>query len=163
MIVIRQALDPNSIESIRALFTEYQESLGVDLSFQNFENELLTLPGDYAPPGGTLLIAEDNRAAAGCAALRPLFGGNCEMKRLYVRPQYRSSGVGRQLAERLIEEALGLNYERIYLDTLPMMTGAQKLYERLGFQDVQAYRPNPIAGSRFMCLTLNTNAPRRNS
>jgi putative acetyltransferase len=155
MIVIKAASDPHSMETVRELFREYQEALGVDLSFQHFDAELQSLPGDYAPPSGTLLIAEVAGETAGCVALRSLPGTHdCEMKRLYVRPSSRASGLGRRLAEQVITQARQLGYQRIYLDTLPSMMSAQHLYERLGFKDVPAYRPNPIAGSRFLCLVL---------
>lgn len=154
MIEIRNALDPTDIEAARQLFLEYQEALGIDLGFQDFASELETLPGAYLPPRGRLLLARDAMQVAGCVALRPLKSDICEMKRLYVRPEHRASGVGRQLVERVIEEARLIGYERILLDTLPTMLGAQQLYERLGFRDVRPYRHNPIEGTRFLGLHL---------
>ena len=154
MIEIGEVLDPAAIAAVRALFQEYQEALGVDLSFQSFATELETLPGEYASPRGRLLIARDDDAVAGCVAMRPLTSDTCEMKRLYVRPPYRAGGLGRQLAERVIAEARSAGYRQMYLDTLPTMTGAQRLYERLGFKDVPAYRHNPIEGTRFLALDL---------
>ena len=154
MVEITGAYDRASIIEARALFEEYQQALGVDLSFQGFAAELETLPGEYAPPGGWLLLARDGGDIAGCIAMRPLTGETCEMKRLYVRPRYRAEGVGRQLAERVIAEARAIGYRRMCLDTLPQMAGAQRLYERLGFKDIPAYRHNPIAGTRFLGLDL---------
>lgn len=154
MIQIREALDPADIATVRSLMQEYQEALGIDLSFQSFATELDTLPGEYASPRGRLLLAWGDDAAAGCVAMRPLTSETCEMKRLYVRPRFRAEGLGRTLAERVIAEARSIGYRQMYLDTLPTMAGAQKLYERLGFKDVPAYRHNPIAGTRFLGLEL---------
>jgi putative acetyltransferase len=154
MVEITDAYDSVSIEAVRVLFEEYQQGLGIDLSFQGFATELETLPGEYAPPRGRLLLARDSDAIAGCIAMRPLTSETCEMKRLYVRPQSRAGGVGRLLAERLIAEARALGYRHMYLDTLPAMAGAQRLYDSLGFKDIPAYRHNPIAGTRFLSLDL---------
>ena len=154
MIEIREALDAGSIAAVRALLGEYQEALGVDLGFQGFEAELATLPGDYAPPRGRLLLALAGDAVAGCVAMRPLTVEECEMKRLYVVPRFRAEGVGRRLAERVIAEARSIGYRRMCLDTLPSMADAQRMYERLGFKDVPPYRHNPIPGSRFLGLDL---------
>ena len=148
MITIEPADD---LEDVRELFLEYAESIGVDLSFQNFDEELASLPGDYDP----ILMAYVDNELAGCIALHP-FGeaGICEMKRLYVRPEWRKYGVGRALALRIIEEAKKRGYRAMRLDTLPMMQGAMRLYESLGFVDIEPYRYNPIAGTRFLELTL---------
>jgi putative acetyltransferase len=154
MIEIGDAYDSASIEEARALFKEYQQTLGIDLSFQGFTAELEALPGEYAPPRGRLLLARDDGAVVGCVAMRPLTSETCEMKRLYVRHQYRAAGAGRQLAERVIAEARAIGYGHMYLDTLPTMVGAQRLYERLGFKDIPAYRHNPIPGTRFLGLDL---------
>lgn len=139
-----------NVEIVRALFVEYATSLGVDLSFQNFDQELASLPGDYDP----ILVAHWNDDVAGCVALHALGDGICEMKRLYVRPQFRGHDLGRRLALRIIEEARNRGYRAMRLDTLPTMQSAMRLYESLGFRDVEPYRFNPIAGSRFLELTL---------
>jgi ribosomal protein S18 acetylase RimI-like enzyme len=154
MLEIRIASTPADIEIARTLFREYQASLGVDLGFQDFEAELRTLPGDYVSPGGLLLLAFDGDDAAGCVAMRPLGDATCEMKRLYIRPRFRGSGAGLQLARHIIESARAAGYRRMLLDTLPSMTGAQRMYERLGFRDVPPYRHNPIEGTRYLGLEL---------
>jgi putative acetyltransferase len=156
MIEIFNAFHPADINVARLLFREYQEALGVDLSFQNFASELETLPGAYAPPQGRLLLARDGARIVGCIALRAFTNDSCEMKRLYVRSQSRASGVGRQLTERVIEEARAIGYVRMLLDTLPTMAAAQRMYERLGFSDVPPYRHNPIEGTRFLGLDLHS-------
>jgi putative acetyltransferase len=154
VIEISQADDAAAVEAARGLFREYQEALGVDLGFQGFEAELRGLPGGYAPPRGRLLLAHAGGSLAGCVALRAVDAETCEMKRLYVRPRFRADGVGRQLVQRVMDEARAQGYRRMCLDTLPTMDGAQRLYERLGFSDIPAYRHNPIAGSRFLGLAL---------
>jgi ribosomal protein S18 acetylase RimI-like enzyme len=154
MTKIERCTGPASIAAARELFREYQAELGVDLGFQDFESEVDGLPGDYAPPGGRLLLAEYDDLIAGCIALRPLGGGDCEMKRLFVRPQFRKTGLGKLLVDQIITEARAVGYQRMYLDTLPSMQSAQRLYESIGFRDVPAYRHNPIEGTRFLCLDL---------
>jgi putative acetyltransferase len=132
------------------LFSEYAASLGFDLSFQDFDRELAGLPGEYAPPQGAMLLAFDGTVAAGCVALRPLTPSICEMKRLYVRRPYRGSGLGRRLAEAILEEGRTRGYERMRLDTVPAMDRAIALYRSLGFREVTPYRKNPIPGALFM-------------
>ena len=138
------------LDLIRVMLREYAAWLQVDLCFQNFEEELAGLPGEYAPPRGRLLIAE----GSGCVALRALEEGICEMKRLYVRPEHRGSGLGRRLVTAIIDEARGMGYRRMRLDTMPQMGNAQRLYESLGFREIGAYRFNPEAGARFLELEL---------
>ncbi len=155
MISIEQATSSDSIVQARLLFEEYQAALGVDLGFQDFENELANLPGQYTAPGGRLLLASVDGPVAGCVALRPLSGDDvCEMKRLFVRPAFRAHGVGRMLAERVIAEARSIGYRRMCLDTLPPMERAQQLYEVLGFREIEPYRHNPIAGTKYLALDL---------
>ena len=142
------------IEEIRQLFIEYSQSLGVDLDFQNFETELNTLPGKYVPPAGALILALVDGRAAGCIALRKVDDDICEMKRLYVRNDYRGLGIGNKLISMIIEEASKLNYSYMRLDTLPTMRKAQELYKSYGFYDIEPYVYNPIIGTKFLEINL---------
>ncbi|MCC7293799.1 MAG: GNAT family N-acetyltransferase [Phycisphaerales bacterium] len=177
---IIEAVDPPHMDAARTLFMEYAGGLGFDLEFQNFERELSTLPGAYAPPRGCLLLAlaadgaprwiEDSAgdaparvpaasaadsAWAGCVALRPFDSGICELKRMYVRPAHRGRGLGRILAEEIIARARTYGYARMRLDTIgARMMPAVKLYRSLGFEAIAAYRPNPIPGAEFYELRL---------
>lgn len=144
----------DNLETVRELFREYADSLGVDLSFQDFEAELGALPGKYAPPEGDIILAEVDGKAAGCIALRRISDGVCEMKRLYVRDTYRGMGIGRKLACMLIEEARDKAYRYMRLDTLATMKAAQGMYFSLGFCEIDPYVYNPIDGTKFMELKL---------
>jgi len=135
------------------LLRAYEAGLDVSLCFQNFDAELAKLPGDYAPPDGTLVLAhDDNGQLVGTVALRALDRGQgtCEMKRLYVSPAGRGQGLGRRLAQAAIDEARRLGYRAMRLDTLPSMSEAQALYKTLGFSDIASYNDNPVAGTRFL-------------
>lgn len=143
----------DQVEIARSLFREYQKSLGIDLCFQNFERELAELPGAYSPPDGELFLAFAG-TPAGCVALRPLTDGNAEMKRLYVRPEHRGTGLGRRLAETVIDAARLRGYRALRLDTLPQMQEAIALYRRLGFVEIAPYTPNPVPGALFLQLAL---------
>src|SRR5215469_12479983 len=152
---LRQAESPEEMVSIRELFLEYANSLGFSLCFQSFDQELASLPGDYAQPRGRLLLATQEGVAAGCAALHPLEDRICEMKRLYVRPRFRGRGLGKLLAEQLIREARALGYQQLRLDTVePTMGEAVTMYRKMGFREIAPYRPNPIEGALYMELTL---------
>ena len=153
-----QATTDEHIEAARTLFEEYEAGLGISLCFQNFVEELKNLPGDYAPPDGRLLLATENDQLAGCIALRKLERGVCEMKRLFVRPTHRATGLGRYLAESIIDEARKLGYTHMRLDTIPgKMDKAIALYQSLGFVEIEPYRENPVAGAKFMELKLAKN------
>lgn len=147
---LRHAISPADVATARALFEEYQQSLGFSLCFQNFDAELETLPGAYAAPDGRLLLAFSGDAPAGCVALRKIGEDFCEMKRLWVRPAFRGTGLGRRLAETLFAEARAMGYRAMRLDTLPSMQAAQALYLSLGFRDIPPYNDHPIEGTRFM-------------
>jgi putative acetyltransferase len=154
-----QAESPEQITQARELFVEYAQSLGFSLCFQNFDKELAELPGSYAPPDGRLLLAEYESRLAGCVALHTLadHAGDriCEMKRLYLRPQFRGKGLGRALAERILGEARQIGYGRMRLDTVgPVMKDAVVMYRRLGFREIAPYCENPIAGALYMELDL---------
>jgi len=154
---IFQATTDEHIEAARTLFEEYAASLGFSLCFQNFDQELKNLPGDYAPPDGRLLLAVEDDQLAGCIALRKLSDSVCEMKRLFVRPTHRATGLGRFLAEAIIDEAHKLGYTHMRLDTIPgKMDKAIALYQRIGFVEIQPYYPNPVKGAKFMELKLAT-------
>lgn len=154
-IVAASAASPAQIMQARELFLEYAASLGFSLCFQNFDAELAGLPGDYAPPSGRLLLAEWEGHLAGCGALHKLDVDVCEMKRLYLRLQFRGKGIGRTMAEGLIAEARAIGYKRMRLDTVgPVMKDAVAMYRKLGFQEIAPYRENPMAGTLYMELVL---------
>jgi len=142
------------ISAIRALFREYEQFLNVDLRFQGFEKEWAQLPGRYAPPEGELLLSEVDGGWAGCVALRKIGEGVCEMKRLFVRPQYRGLGLGRALAEAIIHEAMARGYRLMRLDTLDFLEEAIHLYASLGFKRIKPYYPNPLPGVVYWELEL---------
>lgn len=145
---------PEFLPAVRALFREYAASLDIDLCFQNFEMELAELPGRYAPPEGRLLLAMENEHAAGCIALRKIGDDVCEMKRLYVRPEFRRRGVGKILTAAIVTAAREMGYDSMRLDTLGLMTEAIALYESLGFGRIAPYYDNPSADAVFMELKL---------
>ena len=173
---IHPAESAAEIELIRELFLEYAKSLVFSLCFQGFDQELAGLPGDYAPPEGRLLLAEYDGQVAGCGALHPVASsesgvasgesrtrkaGNAreerigEMKRLYLRPAFRGKGLGRALAERILQEARDIGYARLRLDTVePVMKDAVAMYRRMGFREIEPYRENPMAGTLYMELEL---------
>ena len=150
-----QASAPDEINLVCELFKEYAAWLQLDLCFQNFDRELAELPGSYAPPEGRLLLAFEGDQLAGCVALRKLGDDVCEMKRLFVRPQFQGTGLGRRLTERVIAEARSIGYARMRLDTLPaQMSKAIALYRSLGFREIEPYYNNPVPGALFMELVL---------
>lgn len=153
---IRDAKFPDDAPQLARLFRDYVEWLGVDLGFQDFEAELAGLPGKYAPPGGCALLAEvTDGLAIGCVAMRPLRGDICEMKRFYLRPDARGTGLGRRLAESVIRAARQAGYRRMVLDTLDHMQGALRLYDRLGFQQIPPYYHNPMPGAVYLGRDLD--------
>src|SRR5271166_526233 len=152
---LAQAESPTQLAQARELFLEYAQSLGFSLCFQNFDQELAALPGDYAPPAGRLLLAEYEGELAGCVALHKLDASVCEMKRLYLRHKFRGKVIGRVLAERIISEARRIGYKRMRLDTVePVMKDAVEMYRKLGFKEIAPYCTNPIAGALYMELQL---------
>jgi len=155
MLNLVQVESAAQVEQARALFEEYAVWLGINLCFQNFEQELAELPGKYTPPEGRLLLAFDEELLAGCVALRQLDELTCEMKRLYVRPDARGKGLGRRLTEAVIEEARAAGYSRMRLDTLPSkMKEANLIYHSLGFKKINPYYINPVDEATFMELDL---------
>lgn len=149
---------PAEFQATRQIFEEYAQQLGVDLCFQNFDDELESLPGDYAEPQGALLLAMVDGQLAGCCALRPLdsvdYPNASEMKRLYVRNAYRRIGLGRQLAESILDAARVAGYHHVLLDTLSEMESARALYEDLNFEEIPPYYHNPIAGAHYLKVEL---------
>jgi putative acetyltransferase len=154
-----QALEGvESLHEVRELFREYAGSLDIDLCFQNFEEELASLPGDYAPTRGALFVARSANGLVGCCAMRPLdtadYPNACEMKRLYVRPSLRGRGLGRRLAEAVMQAARQAGYAFILLDTLNEMETARAMYQELGFVEVAPYYFNPIEGAHYLMARL---------
>lgn len=156
-----ELITPHSLaelDALRDIFQEYAASLSVDLCFQGFEEELATLPGEYAAPRGTLLMVRVDGTVAGCCALRPMdsvdYPNACEMKRLYVRPAFRGLGLGRQLAEAIMDAARMAAYDYVLLDTLDDMESARTLYEDLGFEEIPPYYHNPLAGAHYLKAEL---------
>lgn len=160
---IVQAQTTDHLQTVRALFREYETFLDVDLCFQDFEQELAGLPGDYAPPDGLLLLAVEANQAAACGALRRLDADVCEMKRLFVRPEFRGVGLGRTLAKRLIDSAARMGYHRMVLDTLKELNAAMALYESLGFMRIAPYYHNPLPRVVYWELDLRMGPGRKPS
>ncbi len=151
---IRPAL-PEEMELARELFREYQAGLNIDLCFQSFEEELASLPGRYAPPQGVILFAEIESGVGGVVAMRALDPFTAELKRLFVRPEFQGAGLGRALAEAVIDTARRRGYSRLRLDTLPSMGTAIGLYRRLGFVEIDPYTANPVTGALYLELPLS--------
>jgi GNAT superfamily N-acetyltransferase len=152
---LTQATTKNDLDQARVLFNEYEASLGISLCFQNFGEELANLPGDYAPPRGRLLVAREFDQLAGCVAMRPVDQTTCEMKRLFLRPAYRSRGLGRVLVEAIIEEARKIGYTHMRLDTITDRMGrAVELYKSMGFVEIEPYYHSSVDTTKFMELDL---------
>ena len=149
-VAVRKPRDAAEIGAAKALFLDYARSLNFSLCFQDFDAEMAGFPGKYAPPTGALLLAVVDGVPVGAVGLRDLGGGVCEMKRLYVKPEFRALKLGRRLAEALVAEARALGYRAMRLDTLPDMQSAQALYRSMGFRDIPPYYDNPIEGARYM-------------
>jgi putative acetyltransferase len=154
MTPLAEVTGGRDLEEVRDLFREYAASVGVDLCFQDFPRELAELPGDYVAPTGTLLLARVAGVAAGCVAAHRWGHDAWEMKRLFVRPEFRGSGLGYRLAQEIISRARAEGHRRVLLDTLPSMEGAQRMYMRLGFHEIAPYRFNPVPGAKYMELDL---------
>jgi putative acetyltransferase len=160
-VTIEEARSAEQVEQVREMFKEYAASIGFSLSFQNFDQELAELPGDYSRPNGCLLLAyvEDQARAAGCVALHRFENDICEMKRLYVRPEFRGRNIGRLLAKRVIDMARTSGYARMRLDTVSaVMQEAVALYRTLGFREIPAYRQNPMSSALYMELELSVDS-----
>ena len=155
-IHIKEVKGSSDLDAVHILFREYADSLAFDLFFQDFEEELESLPGRYTVPEGCLLVAENKDSIAGCVAVRKIEGGVCEMKRLFVRPEYRGTGIGRKLAMEIIRTAIRLGYSRMRLDTTPSMNAATSLYRSLSFYDTAPYCYNPVPGAVYLELDLGT-------
>lgn len=153
-VTIAEAVSIADLDAARALIREYQLSLGIDLEFQHFSEELARLGEMYGPPRGVLLVARLDGVPVGCVGVRPLDPPACEMKRLYVAPAGRGRGLGRALAVQAMDAARARGYTVMRLDTLPAMHAAQALYVALGFRDVPPYCDNPVAGTRFLEAVL---------
>lgn len=151
---IYRANNSKYITYIQALFLQYAEALNIDLSFQNFEDELKALPGKYSEPEGALLIALEDNEPLGCIALRKIDEETCEMKRLFVKPEYRNMRLGKRLVEEIIKEGKQIGYKSIKLDTLKSMESAVKLYKSFGFKETESYIYNPIKDAIYMELKL---------
>ena len=151
---IIKVVSKEHINIIRELFQEYADSLGFSLDFQNFDKELNSLPGDYAAPEGCLLLAYTGNQVVGCVGLRKISEGICEMKRMYLREEYRGKGIGKKLANRIIQEARQIGYKRMRLDTISTMVEAIHLYKSMGFKEIEQYYYNPIEGTKYMELKL---------
>ena len=154
MASIARAVDPEQLAAVRELLLEYAASLEVDLAFQDFRQEVESLPGEYVAPRGCLLLALAEAGPIGCVGVRPLDPDRCEMKRLYVRPQARGTGLGHRLAVAAIDFGRSAGFRAMRLDTLPSMRSAQSLYRLIGFKEIAAYRSSPVAGNLFMELEL---------
>jgi putative acetyltransferase len=159
LIAVNRRSNAELLGEVRRIFEEYVASLGVDLCFQGFAEELERLPGEYAPPTGRLYLALAGQRVAGCIALRLLEGEVCEMKRMYVRPEFRGQGLGRLLCRRLLAAARRIGYRRMRLDSLATMSAAVALYRSLGFREIPAYRYNPLPGALFFELDLGAPGP----
>lgn len=158
MFQLLDAISPDQLDGARTLFREYEKGLGISLCFQNFDEELKNLPGDYAAPGGALMLAYSDGQLAGCCALRPLpipaYPRAAEMNPLFVRPHFRGKGIARRLAYEILRMARSRDYDYVLLDTLSTMKEAQALYLLIGFRDIPPYYENPIEGARYMMLDL---------
>ncbi|HSQ72858.1 MAG TPA: GNAT family N-acetyltransferase [Rubrivivax sp.] len=163
-LTLATADEPALIDAARRLFREYADTIGVDLQFQDFEAELASLPGEYVAPGGALLVALVDGQPGGCGALRPLldvdYANACEMKRLYVPRAFRRFGLGRLIAQQLIELARQAGYSTMLLDTLDDMEAARGLYASLGFEDIPPYYYNPLPGAHYLKVDLDATGTR---
>ena len=154
MVKLSIVKSPKQIKIAKALFKEYAESLEINLDFQDFEREFKELPGEYNPPSGRLILAYDNSKPAGCVALKKLNNEICEMKRLFVKPEYRKKEIGKILTKKIIAEALGIGYSKMRLDTISSMKAAIHIYRSFGFYEIEPYYNNPVKEAIYFELEL---------
>lgn len=157
MLDIIEANTAEQLATVRELFLEYAHSLNFSLNFQSFDRDISELPGKYAPPDGRLYLAYWDKQVAGCVALTKLGIGVCELKRLWVKPEFRGKGIGRALAQKLIDDAREIGYYRMMLDTIDTMVEAMTLYESLRFERTKAYYNNPLPGATHFQKDLTAN------
>jgi putative acetyltransferase len=154
-----EASTAKHFEDAKSIFKEYQKFIGIDLYFQDFQSELKEIPGKYSAPRGAIILAYNKQTCAGCVALRPVSESVCEIKRLFVKPEFQGKSIGRELASRIIMKAIAIGYLKMRLDTLDTMEPAMHLYRQLGFKEIAPYYHNPIKNARYFEYELQAGIP----